>query len=204
VRPTAAGRRERATLDRRADELAASLLEPLSEGQRERLVAAMGEVERLLTAALVHVDVVDPETAHARSCLGEYYDELARRFDEGFDHAASISATADELRLPAGLFVVATLRGEPVGCGGLKLHGRRPAELKRMWVAPTTRGLGLGRRLLAGLEALAREHGVRTLHLETNRNLPEAIALYRSSGWREVDAFNDEPYAHHWFEKRLP
>jgi DNA-binding MarR family transcriptional regulator/GNAT superfamily N-acetyltransferase len=203
VRPTASGRREREVLDRRSDELARSLLDPLSEPQRERLVAAMAEVERLLTASLVHVDVVDPEEPAAVYCIGEYYAELARRFDEGWDDAISIAATPEQLRLPAGLFAVATLHGSPVGCGALKLHGRRPAELKRMWVAPAARGLGLGRRLLAELERLATDHGVRVLRLETNRNLTEAIALYRSAGYREVPPFNDEPYAHHWFEKRL-
>jgi DNA-binding MarR family transcriptional regulator/N-acetylglutamate synthase-like GNAT family acetyltransferase len=204
VRPTAAGRREQRILDQRSDELAESFLAPLGDAQRERLVAAMAEVERLLTAALVGVGVVDPESPAAVSCLGEYYAELGRRFDDGFDHAVSLAATAEQLRLPAGLFLVASLRGEPVGCGALKLHGRRPAELKRMWVAPSARGLGLGRRLLLELERLAREHGVRTLRLETNRNLTEAIALYRASGWAEVEPFNDERYAHHWFEKRLP
>jgi DNA-binding MarR family transcriptional regulator/GNAT superfamily N-acetyltransferase len=200
---TAAGRRERDLLDRRSDELAQSLLAPLSESQRERLVAAMGEVERLLTAGLVRIDVVDPEAPAALYCLGEYYAEIGRRFEGGFDHTISLAATPEQLRLPAGLFVVAFLRGEPVGSGALKFHGRRPAELKRMWVAPQARGLGLGRRLLVELERLAVEHGVRTLRLETNKSLVEAIALYRSSGWREVPAFNDERYAHHWFEKRL-
>jgi len=204
VRLTAAGRRERDVLDRRSDELARSLLEPLGESQRARLVSAMAEVERLLTASLVRVDVVDPEDPAAVYCLGEYYAELARRFDDGWDHAISIAATPEQLRPPAGLFAVATLHGEPVGCGALKFHGRAPTELKRMWVAPSARGLGLGRRLLTELERLAAEHGVRVLRLETNRNLTEAIALYRSAGYREVDAFNDEPYAHHWFEKRLP
>jgi DNA-binding MarR family transcriptional regulator/GNAT superfamily N-acetyltransferase len=202
--PTAAGRREQTILDERSDELAASFLAPLSDGQRERLVTAMAEVERLLTAALVRVEVADPESPDAAYCLGEYYAELGRRFDDGFDHAVSLAATPEQLRLPVGLFLVASLHGEAIGCGALKFHGRRPAELKRMWVAPSARGLGLGRRLLAELESQAREHGVRTLRLETNRNLTEAIALYRSSGWREVDAFNDERYAHHWFEKRLP
>jgi DNA-binding MarR family transcriptional regulator/GNAT superfamily N-acetyltransferase len=200
---TAAGRCERDQLDRRSDELAESLLAPLSETQRERLVTAMGEVERLLTAGLVRIDVVDPESPAAVYCLGEYYGEIGRRFEGGFDHTISLAATPEQLRLPAGLFVVAFLHAEPVGCGALKLHGRRPAELKRMWVAPQARGLGLGRRLLAELERLAAEHGVRTLRLETNRSLVEAIALYRSAGWREVDAFNDERYAHHWFEKGL-
>ena len=90
-----------------------------------------------------------------------------------------------------------------VGCGALKFHGDSPAEIKRMWVAPAARGLGLGRRLLAELEAHAAAHGVRVLRLETNRTLAEAISLYRTSGYREVAAFNEEPYAHHWFEKAL-
>lgn len=204
ARLTARGRGERELLDERSDELASSLLEPLSESQRERLVAAMGEVERLLTAALVRIDVVDPESPHAAYCLGEYYAELGVRFDGGFDHAVSIAATPEQLRPPAGLFVVATLRGDPVGCGALKFHGRAPCELKRMWVAPAARGLGLGRRLVVELERLAFERGVRVVRLETNRNLTEAIALYRSAGYVEVEPFNQERYAHHWFEKRLP
>ena len=203
ARLTAAGRRERALLDRRSDELAGRLLETLSRTQQERLVAAMGEVERLLTASLVELDVVEPDTPAARTCLAEYFRELERRFDDGFDEAIGNAATPDQLRAPAGLFLVAALHGEPVGCGALKFHGRGPAELKRMWVAPKARGLGLGRRLLGELERLARANGVRRLRLETNRNLTEAIALYRSSGYREVPAFNDEPYAQHWFEKRL-
>ena len=203
IHPTTAGRRERDLLDRRSDDLAASLIGPLSEAQRERLAAAMAEVERLLTAGLVRIDVVDPENLAATYCLREYYAELGRRFDDGWDEAIGVAATPEQLRPPSGLFAVATLHGTAVGCGALKFHGPRPAELKRMWVAPSTRGLGLGRRLLAELEGLAREHGARTVRLETNRNLKEAIALYRSAGYREVPPFNDEPYAHHWFEKRL-
>jgi DNA-binding MarR family transcriptional regulator len=203
VRLTRAGQNERKLLDRRADQLAQSLLEPLSAAHRERLVGAMSEVERLLTAALVRVDAVDPSDPDAQFCVGEYFAELGRRFDTGFDPAQSISAEEHELRLPAGLFVVARLRSEPVGCGALKLHGSEPAELKRMWVAASARGLGLGRRLLGELEHLAAHNGARAVRLETNGSLTEAIALYRSSGYREVEPFNDEPYAHHWFEKPL-
>jgi ribosomal protein S18 acetylase RimI-like enzyme len=65
------------------------------------------------------------------------------------------------------------------------------------------RGTGLGRRLLGELERHAEAAGARTLRLETNRTLVEAIALYRSAGYVEVPAFNDETYAHHWFEKQL-
>jgi ribosomal protein S18 acetylase RimI-like enzyme len=72
-----------------------------------------------------------------------------------------------------------------------------------MWVDPSVRGLGVGRRLLTELERRARAAGTRVLRLETNRSLAEAIALYRASGFVEVPAFNREPYAHHWFEKKL-
>jgi DNA-binding MarR family transcriptional regulator/GNAT superfamily N-acetyltransferase len=203
ARLTPAGRNERKLLDRRAEQLAESLLAPLSDPQRDRLVGAMSEVERLLTAALVRIEVVDPTDPDAQFCVGEYFAELARRFDTGFDPAQSISAEAHELRPPAGLFVVARLRSEPVGCGALKLHGDEPAELKRMWVAESARGLGLGRRLLVELEQLAAKNGACVVRLETNGSLTEAIALYRSSGYGEVEPFNDEPYAHHWFQKRL-
>ena len=93
--------------------------------------------------------------------------------------------------------------GESLGCGVVKAIGPRVASLKRMWVADSARGLGIGRRMLEALEAQARELGLTTLRLETNKALSEAIALYRSAGFREVARFNDDPYAHHWFEKRL-
>jgi len=203
ARLTGAGVAERAVLDRRSDHAAAAILRPLSARQRTRLIAAMAEVERLLVASAVQVTACDPRHPDARSCLRAYFSELSRRFDRGFDPALSISADEAELTPPAGLLLVATLHGEPVGCGALKFHGDEPAELKRMWVSAERRGLGLGRRLLAELEARAAACGVRILRLETNHALDEAIGLYRDSGYREVPAFNDEPYAHHWFEKTM-
>jgi DNA-binding MarR family transcriptional regulator/GNAT superfamily N-acetyltransferase len=197
ARLTAAGLKERAVLDDASDGVASSLLEPLSPSQRERLVAAMGDVERLLTAPLVRIAPIDPAHPHARHCLHEYAAELDRRFPGGFDPARSISAADDELRPPAGLLLVATLHDAPIGCGALKFHAGAPTELKRMWVAASARGLGVGRRLLAELEA----HAGPVVRLETNGSLTEAISLYRSSGYAEVSPFNDEPYAHHWFEK---
>ena len=204
ARLTVAGQAERAELDRRSDTAAASLLDPLSVRQRGRLVTAMAEVERLLAVSAIVVCVRDPRDPDARYCLRAYVEELSGRFDGGFDPARSISAADHEMTPPAGLFLVATLRSEPVGCGALKLHPGAPAEIKRMWVAPSVRGLGLGAWLLAGLEARAAAHGVRVVRLETNHALGEAIGLYRAAGYREVAAFNDEPYAHHWFEKALP
>ncbi|WP_060905947.1 bifunctional helix-turn-helix transcriptional regulator/GNAT family N-acetyltransferase [Streptomyces scabiei] len=203
VRLTDAGRAERAALDRRSDELAGRLLEPLNTGRRTRLVAAMAEVDRLLTAATVAPDGVDPDHPDGRHCLRSYFTELQERFEAGFDPARSLLPDAGELRPPHGLFLVARLHGEPVGCAGLKLPPGAPAEVKRMWVAPRARGLGLGRRFLAELEAEAARRGFDVLHLDTNRALGAAIGLYRSYGFEEVAAFNDEPYAHHWFEKRI-
>jgi ribosomal protein S18 acetylase RimI-like enzyme len=152
---------------------------------------------------MVRIGVVDPRRPEAQYCVQSYFTELGRRFDAGFDHTRSISADNAELTSPAGLLLMATLHTEPVGCGGLKLHGDEPAEIKRMWVSPEARGLGLGRRLLTELEREAIAHGAPAVRLETNRNLTEAIALYRGAGYREVPAFNTEPYAHHWFEKSL-
>ena len=147
--------------------------------------------------------VEDPGSADAQWCVGQYFAELNARFNTGFDPSLSISADIAELTPPAGLFLIARVGGRPVGCGALKFHAGAPAELKRMWVARDARGLGVGRRLLAELEREARDAGVEVLHLETNASLTEAIALYRKTGFVEVPAFNDEPYAHHWFEKRL-
>jgi DNA-binding MarR family transcriptional regulator/GNAT superfamily N-acetyltransferase len=203
ARLTRKGRAELAILDERSDEVASSLLAPLNAQQQTRLVAAMGEVERLVTAGMVEIALVDPASPHARYCINEYFLELDRRFDAGFDPAKSIPADEDSLRLPKGLVLVATLRGEPIGCGALKFHGKQPAELKRMWVASSARGLGIGRRLLTELEKQAAKHGARTVRLETNKTLVEAISLYRSTGYREVSRFNDERYADHWFAKTL-
>lgn len=201
ARLTDTGHHERSGLDDISDRLAASFLEPLNASQRERLVRSMGEVERLLTAGLVGFEVVDPDCEPARFCLTSYFAELQERFDTGFDPSASLPADGDHLRLPHGLFVLATLRSEPVGCGAMKLTAGEPAYLKRMWVAPSARGLGVGRRMLAELETLAAEQGAPGTRLETNDALGEAIALYRSAGYVETEPFNDEPYAHHWFTK---
>lgn len=203
ARLTGAGLAERAELDRRSDAAATSILGALSDPQQTRLVAAMAEVQRLLTASQISIGAADPSEPAARSCLLAYFRELADRFDAGFDPELSNPAPDEEMILPAGLFLLATLYGEPVGCGALKFHPDAPAEIKRMWVSPTARGLGLGRRLLAELESRAMHHGAAVVRLETNRALAEAIGLYRSSGYHEVKPFNAERYAHHWFEKAL-
>ena len=163
----------------------------------------MRTVKHLLTTAAVEIRRVDPESADAVGCLRAYFAELDRRSDTGFDAAAGISAAPREVTPPAGLFLVAYLRDDPVGCGAVKHHPGEPSEIKRMWVAESARGLGVARRILAELEGDAVRRGATVARLETNRALVEAIALYRSAGYVEVPAFNDEPFAHHWFEKQL-
>ncbi|HJP68514.1 MAG TPA: GNAT family N-acetyltransferase [Sphingomicrobium sp.] len=141
--------------------------------------------------------------ADAQYCLAEYNSELQRRFDVGFDPELSLLPSLDESTPPQGTFLVVRLNGEPVGCGGLKRISKDAAYLKRMWIAPAARRRGLARRLLAALEDEARAMGYSIVRLETNKALVEAQELYRSSGYAEVAPFNDERYAHHWFEKRV-
>jgi DNA-binding MarR family transcriptional regulator/GNAT superfamily N-acetyltransferase len=202
ARLTEAGLRELAALDRRSDDAAAAILQPLNDRQRTRLVTAMAEVERLLIASTVEVRVCDPRHRDARFCLQTSYSELAVRFPGGYNPDVSPVADA-EMTAPAGLLLVASLHGEPVGCGALIFYPDAVGLVKRMWVAPSVRGLGLGRRLLFELEDRGRANGVRLMRLETKDELGEAVHMYRSSGYLEVDPFNDEPYADHWFEKSL-
>ena len=203
ARLTRAGQREWAQIDRRSDDFAASMLAPLDGRDRKRLVEAMRTVQRLLTAAAVEIREVDPAGPDARQCLRAYVEELNERWEAGFDPSAGVSAEPHELTPPAGCFLVAYLYGEPIGCGGVKHLPGGPSDIKRMWISPAARGLGLGRRLLHELEQRVRDSGATVARLETNRVLVEAISLYRSAGYREVPAFNDEPFAHHWFEKPL-
>lgn len=199
---TKKGLREFDTLDRHSQDFASSLLGALSDKQRERMVAAMAEVERLMRASAVTVETADPAGAEARACIEAYFRELQERFEAGFDPARTTSADPEELVPPAGVFLVARLDGEAVGCGALKVQGRKLGEIKRMWVAPSARGLGIAQRILEALERHAVGMGLTTVRLDTNRALNEAQAMYLRNGYREIPAYNDNPYAHHWFEKR--
>ncbi len=203
ARLTSAGRREVREMNERSDEVAAALLNSLTSAHRPRLVAAMAEVHRLLQLAGLQIERVDPASPPARWCVEQYFDELDRRFKSRFDPAASLSAEDHDLIPPRGAFLVASADGEAVACGAVKSISPGVGSLKRMWVADTVRGLGIGRRMLDALEAQAHELGLTTLRLETNQALQEAIRLYRSAGFREVAPFNSDPYAHHWFEKSL-
>ncbi len=169
----------------------------------EDLLRAMDLVASALGRDRVVLDEMDPRHADARYCLAEYYAELARRFANGFDVSLSRDPEATDMIRPRGAFLVAMSDGLPIGCVGLKGNASEVAEIKRLWVAPAARGLGLARRLMTAIEAIAREMSIALLRLDTNSTLPEAQRLYRATGWAEIDRFNDDPYPDLFFEKHL-
>jgi DNA-binding MarR family transcriptional regulator len=200
---TSRGREELRAYDALSDKQALALLEPLSPAARERLVAAMAETERLLAAASVEIAEEDPDSADARQCLDLYVAEVASRFQDGFDTSSGSTASSEEFIRPRGAFLLARLDGKPLGCGAVRLLDPETAEIKRMWVSPQARGMGLAMRLLRQLEAIARDLGARTVCLDTNRVLREAQSLYEREGYGEVARFNDNPYADRWYSKQL-
>jgi GNAT superfamily N-acetyltransferase len=196
------GRRKLAQLERASDRVMAQRLARLAPGERERLTAAMQDIQRLLDDPLE----IGPEPADspaAQACLNAYFSELQRRFPGGFDPEASVSADPHELRPPDGQFLLVRCGSRPRGCGALKRIAPGVGEIKRMWIHPELRRRGAGRQLLAALEACAPALRLHTLRLDTSAPLAEAVALYRAAGYREIAAYNDNPYATHWFEKHL-
>ncbi|MGY4313525.1 bifunctional helix-turn-helix transcriptional regulator/GNAT family N-acetyltransferase [Bradyrhizobium sp. JR3.5] len=171
--------------------------------QREALLSAMDLIASALGRDGTALQEMDPRSDEARYCLGEYYAELARRFKQGFDVKLSRDPDAKDMVRPRGSFIVAMSDGLPIGCVGLKGSSSEFAEIKRLWVAPSARGLGLGRRLMDAAEKAARELGIAVLRLDTNSALAEAGQLYRRTGWTEIPRFNDDPYPDLFFEKCL-
>jgi GNAT superfamily N-acetyltransferase len=113
------------------------------------------------------------------------------------------TATPAEISPPTGCFLVAYADGEPVGCGAFKRLDDETCEVKRVYVAPGARGLGLARAILAGLENAAREAGYSVARLDTGARLEGAAELFRSAGYEDIEDFNGNPMADFWFEKRL-
>ena len=189
-------------LDDRSDALAHGLVDVLSDRQRARLAECLDQAERLVRAATVSLDLVDPASEHARAAVAAYFRELDETFEGGFDVAAG---AADEHTLggATGRFLVAVSAGVVVGCGGLQSLSDDIGEIKRMWVHKEWRGLGLAGRLLRRLEAESAALGHRVVRLDTNSSLADAVAMYRAAGYVEIPRYNDNPYPDHWFEKSL-
>ena len=108
-----------------------------------------------------------------------------------------------DLTPPSGVLLLARIDGEAAGLGGVRYLDTEIAEVKSMYVAPAFRGTGLGRQILARLDEIALEHGCRAVRLDTSDYLTPAVGLYRSAGYREVPAYNENPKADLWFERAL-
>ncbi|MET7747647.1 MarR family winged helix-turn-helix transcriptional regulator [Micromonospora sp. NPDC005367] len=195
---TDAGQRERSALDDRSRAGVVDLLGELTPGQQDELVAAQQQVRRLLRLATVTITPVSADDQRAWRCLRRYATELAERFPGGYDEATL--TRPEELD---GTLLLACERDRPAGCGVWVRLAPGIAEIRHLWTDTSIRGLGLGRRLLKQLEADAAAHGVVTVRLGTHNSLGEAIALYRSAGYREIGAYGTSPYNQLSFEKDL-
>lgn len=104
---------------------------------------------------------------------------------------------------PGGIFLVGSLAGVDSGCVGVRVATLGIAEMKRLYVRGSARGTGGGDALATAAEAAALRLGARVLRLDTRSDLVAARRLYARRGYREIPAYNNEPYAQHWFEKTL-
>lgn len=198
---TRRGRDRWEELEKRAEERARALIDPLTPRQRARLIAALADADLLVRAATVSIEEIDPSSEPARAAVRRYFDEIHDRF--GFDSAGLDARDARSLRAPHGVFTVATSDGAPVACGGLRTIGPGVGEITRMWVDGSWRGAGLGSRVLRDLEKRARGFGHHTVRLDTNDTLTEAIAMYERAGYQRTGRYNDNPFATSFFEKPL-
>jgi DNA-binding MarR family transcriptional regulator/GNAT superfamily N-acetyltransferase len=202
VRLTPAGQAEKAEYDRLNDGLAADMLAQLS-ADPDRLVAAMDRIALALNRDHIAIAPADPEMPAAVDCLAAYRSLLADRIPGFHDaHVPLPDPEAEAYRPPVGTFLLAWSDGLPVACVSLKTVSAGTGEVKRLWVDPAARGLGLARRMMLAVEDAARGLCMTHLRLDTNENLPEAIALYRKTGWDDCPPFTGAP-ATHWFTKAL-
>jgi DNA-binding MarR family transcriptional regulator/GNAT superfamily N-acetyltransferase len=201
---TEAGIAEWNKLDESSNAAAESILAPLSDAQQQRLTSALSTAEKLLTVATVRFEEIDVTSEAARGAISRYFAELDARFPDGFEGDAYFDEDAISMRPPKGHFVILRSDTRTLGCGGVVQLETGVGEIKRMWIDPAMRGAGLGRRLLQHLEERLVAMGNTVIRLDTNSVLSEALALYASAGYREINRYNDNPYARHWFEKTAP
>jgi GNAT superfamily N-acetyltransferase len=146
---------------------------------------------------------VDPHSPDARGALLQYLGEILERVAgiEGVhvDQADDV----DDYTAPGGCFLL-VYRGDAVaGCGALRCIDADTSELKRMWVHPDARGVGIGSRLLDALIEHSRALGHTRLVLDTNGTLVEALALYAKHGFVAIERYNDNPDATHFLGRPL-
>jgi ribosomal protein S18 acetylase RimI-like enzyme len=148
------------------------------------------------------------ELADAHRLFREYADSLPFSLCfQGFEQ--ELATLPGRYAGPTGrLFVAYDDAGVAVGCIALRdiamQAGPRTCEMKRLYVSPSQRGTGLGRKLCGVLIAEARAAGYRRMKLDTSADMYAAIRLYRSLGFTECARYNDDPMDDTlWFELRL-
>jgi putative acetyltransferase len=142
-----------------------------------------------------------PDTTDASELIGELQTELSRFYPPKSQHGYSVQRLIDQ----GVAFFVTRYAGAPAGCGGIQLFGSDYGELKRMYVRPRFRGLGLGQLMLSRLEQHAREHAISLVRLETGIHQEAAMRLYERSGYVRIPPFPpyfDDPVSR-CYEKRL-
>ena len=156
-----------------------------------------------MVSEMIELQQVPADHPDARWCLDQYFGELERRFENGFTRAKDPPAPDTQFLPPGGIFLLARIDGAVAGCGAMKRADDETGEIKRIWTAPGARGKGVARAIMDGLEDAARWTGYARVRLDSNRALPEAHALYRKLGYRDIPPFNTDPYCHFWFGKEL-
>lgn len=161
----------------------------------------------------MQVHVADPTSAAARTLLRAYMTSEGERHFKRPVTAEEVDREMREFPLsnfapPHGLFLIASRGDQPLGCVALLFRPEaggtiRLGEIKRMYVDPAARGLGIGSTLLTELEQRARARGLTALRLDTHTDLVEARRLYARFGYEDTEPFNDIPYSDRWLAKTL-
>ncbi|MCU0612511.1 MAG: GNAT family N-acetyltransferase [Candidatus Eisenbacteria bacterium] len=135
---------------------------------------------------------VGEDLREARSLILEYAASLG--FDLGFQQFdEEIASLPGEYASPSGCLLLARLEGKAAGCVGVRAFAERICEMKRMYVRPTLQHRGVGRALAQGALHEARAMGYRVMRLDTLASMEAARALYRSLGFREIEAYRHNP-----------
>jgi GNAT superfamily N-acetyltransferase len=131
-----------------------------------------------------------------------FFADIMARYP-GWNQSSSQGVEPSELAPPTGVWLVAFLDDRPVGCGGLQALDQETGEIRRIFLDKAARRQGIGRALLAELEAQARRIGYQRVRLTTGDQQPEALGLFRSAGYEEIPPFTDGSFTRHWMEKPL-
>ena len=149
-----------------------------------------------------------PAEDDAHQLLSDYFGMRTETFPQGLGAYKTTFPDPAQFVPPAGVFLIVDDDLGPVGCGGVRMlepgaSGEGRAEVKHLYLRDRARGKGWGRELLAELEARAVGLDAREIVLDTNASLEAAQGLYRSSGYADIEPYNDNPNATNWFAKRL-